>query len=457
MAVKMSVSKIALAGVFASLGLAAPAFAAEEPYPMVPAPSSAATTAAVDGPAQAQSPAITWDFNYIGEYAANPSGGIRHDDAYSGQVYLGATVDLERQFGIKGGSLLVAMTNRHGDSLSDTAIGNGTSVQEIHGLQNTYLAQLVYTQKFADGRAKLEVGRMPSAAYTLSDGIYCNFQSNAICGNPVVVYKNANLSGFPVSVWGAKLGVNLTDKVNLQVGVHEVNPYQNNLKRHGFDWSTSNATGVIVPIELGYKTSFANDSMPRNYQIGIWFDRSPYTDPVFDAAGGPAVVSGNPYRREYGRSSAWVRFEQMVWRPDPTSEGGLKVFGIFLQGVSGRNTQDNYYTLGLLQTGTFRGRDKDTIGFAFTDQVFSDAAVDNIRAARALVGASTDIPRHEQMWELNYGFQVSDGIRVMPNLQYIVNPDQQSDPFRTKDIPDAFVIGVKFSIDFIKASSMFGG
>jgi porin len=51
------------------------------------------------------------------------------------------------------------------------------------------------------------------------------------------------------------------------------------------------------------------------------------------------------------------------------------------------------------------------------------------------------------MMELNYGAQIIPAIRAMPNIQYIINPDQSGEPFRTKNIPNAFVIGLKFTVD----------
>jgi porin len=54
------------------------------------------------------------------------------------------------------------------------------------------------------------------------------------------------------------------------------------------------------------------------------------------------------------------------------------------------------------------------------------------------------------MMELNYGAQLTPVVRVMPNLQYIINPDQSAEPYRTKNIPDAFVVGVKFTVDIAK-------
>jgi porin len=54
------------------------------------------------------------------------------------------------------------------------------------------------------------------------------------------------------------------------------------------------------------------------------------------------------------------------------------------------------------------------------------------------------------MMELNYGAQLTPTVRVMPNLQYIVNPDQSAEPYRPTNIPNAFVVGVKFTIDLGK-------
>lgn len=90
---------------------------------------------------------VTLALNYTGEAAANATGGFARKSAYTGQIYVGADFDFEKIAGIDGGSLHVAITNRHGQSLSQIAIGNNTSVQEVWGTQNTHLAILTWEQK----------------------------------------------------------------------------------------------------------------------------------------------------------------------------------------------------------------------------------------------------------------------------------------------------------------------
>ena len=48
-------------------------------------------------------------------------------------------------------------------------------------------------------------------------------------------------------------------------------------------------------------------------------------------------------------------------------------------------------------------------------------------------------------------------VRLTPNLQYIVNPDQNNEPFRVRPIPNAFVIGAKLSVDLFTLAGLARG
>ena len=79
--------------------------------------------------------------------------------------------------------------------------------------------------------------------------------------------------------------------------------------------------------------------------------------------------------------------------------------------------------------------------------MYSDIGLANIRAERQAMGLSTDVATNETFFELNYAMQVSPAVRLTPNLQYILDPDQLRYPTRPKPIPDALVIGAKLSVD----------
>ncbi|WCS25537.1 carbohydrate porin [Methylobacterium sp. NMS14P] len=396
--------------------------------------------------------------NYTGQGAINPVGGIRQGSAWAGQVFFGIDGDLQRLAGIDDASFHVAVTNRHGRSLSNDVIGNNTSVQEIFGGgQTTRLTLLSYQQKLFDNRLDIEVGRLVANIAFLNSPIYCNFESNSACGNPTFVFKTSNFTFWPVSSWGAHAKAWVTDTVFFHVGAYEVNPLHQQPGDNGLDFFLKGATGAIVPFELGYSTAPANDALPRNYGIGGWYDASDYADPAQDVTGRPAVLTGLPAMTRFGRSGVYARFDQMVWRPDPTAIQGLTLFGVAMAGTSGRLVEDYFLELGALQTGTFTDRPFDTVGFVINTQAFSRLAVSNIAMAQSAMGLVRKTPTQQVMMELNYGIQINPAIRLTPNLQYIVDPDRTRFPFYRRNIPDALVFGVKLSVDLFTLAGLARG
>lgn len=387
---------------------------------------------------------ITLALNYTGEAAANLSGGLTKDAAYAGQVYVGADFDMDTIAGISGATIHAAVTNRHGESLSALALGNNTSVQEIWGTQNTHLAILTWEQSLMDGALTVEAGKSQANIHFLNSQYYCHFQNNSVCGNPTFVFKNSNFTYFPASSWMAHAKAQFTDEISLHAGVYEVNPRRKRADDDGFTFSFKGGTGVVIPWELEYAPA---GGLPGRYILGGWIDRGDYADPLRDANGDIAILSGEAAATRKGRSGLYVRAEQQITGTAGPNPRGLAIFGVAMTNLSGRVEESRFLDFGIVQTGTFAGRDKDTLGFVISDQRFSDLAMERMRAARISAGGNGDIARHQTMMELAYGAQLTPAIRISPNVQYIVNPDQTGAPFRTSDIPDALIVGFKFTID----------
>jgi hypothetical protein len=184
-----------------------------------------------------------------------------------------------------------------------------------------------------------------------------------------------------------------------------------------------------------------------------------FPEPILDPHGVPsfAIIHRPTMRvhvqfgaRQFIRPSPGLLAHEGVWIsyvPDSTSQRGLTAFGVAMSNLSGDVIESSYEELGLVQTGTFAGRDLDTLGFAVNDQHFADTALDAIRAARVSAGGTPGIATHETMMELNYGVHVSSSVTIAPNLQYIVHPDQFAEPFFTGTIRNAFVIGLHVSVN----------
>ncbi|MET3471408.1 porin [Novosphingobium sp. 1529] len=432
----------------ALLASAAPALADDAAPPPPPTLPATGQTPAARQPLQPLADkGVTLQWSYTGEAAGNVTGGLARKSAYTGQVYVGADLDMDRIAGISGATIHVAVTNRHGKSLSGIALGNNTSVQEVWGTQNTHLAILTWEQKLLNDRLVIEAGRSQANIHFLNSPLYCLFQTNSTCGNPTFVFKNSNFTYFPASSWMAQAKLWVAPRWFAHAGVYEVNPDRKRWNDDGFNFSSANRTGVIVPWELGYADDKGETRLPGHYILGGWFDRADYADPLRDDAGGIAILTGRPARTLHGRSGIYARFDQQLTRPDPQSRRGLSIFGVAMTNLSGQVEESRYLDFGIVQTGTFKGRDTDTLGFVINDQRFSDLAMARMRAARLAAGGEDNVHRHEVMMELAYGADVVPGLRISPNVQYVLHPDNTGAPFNPTNTRDALVFGFKFTLD----------
>jgi len=377
---------------------------------------------------------------YTGEAAATLDGGKRSGSAYAGQLMFGADVDLDSAFGWRGATLKAYGINRHGTNLAASSTGNSTSVQEIYGGQGTRLANLTLEQTLFDDRLVLEAGRSVANIHHLGSELCQYFQGNSACGNPTYVFRTSNFTWWPVSSWMADATAWVTPDVYLRVGAYQVDPSQAEDGQHGLKWSTAQATGWIVPYTLGWRSP-ASARLKARYEIGGWQDNATYRDPLRDASGVPALLSGQDPAIRHGRAGAFARMEQQVTTNG--EGGGLTVFGAVLKGTAGQLIEDHFLQAGLVQKGTFAHRPHDSLAFVVTQQHYSDIALENLRLARAAAGGSGRPHDHQVMMELSYGIQVTPQLRIAPNLHYIVHPDAFNEPSRTRDLPNALIAGLR--------------
>ncbi|WP_232364498.1 carbohydrate porin [Salinimonas lutimaris] len=391
---------------------------------------------------------VDWQASYTGQSAAIIDGGKEHGSAYAGQLVLGAALDLEQAFNWTDTKLHVAFTDRHGTNLAQRFIGSSTSVQETYGGgQNARLTRLSIEKTYLDGDLLIEAGRLPASISFLVTDVCQYFQNNATCGNPTFIFRTSNISWWPVSSWGARTQYWFSDATYFHTGVFEENtPYQDE-SDHGFDWSINESTGVVVPVAFGYKTTFDNDDYPSWYEIGGYYDSTEYAEPLRDESGQPALLSGNDYAMDRGRSGIFARFEQVVSRESRDNQRGLQVFGDVLTGLSGELTESYFLKFGLLYRGTFASRDQDVLGFVISRQQYSDDALENVRIARALNGGTGTPQSSMTMMEFSYGYQLNEHVQIVPNLHYIINPDQFAEPGRTEAVDDTVVAGLRVNVD----------
>ena len=146
---------------------------------------------------------VTLRAHYLSETAGNPTGGLKQATQYAQQIDFGADLDMGKLASIPGGQIHVTFSDRAGNSLSDLDLGALAEVQEIFGGgQNFRLAILAYEQSLFDDKLDLKGGWINVGDDFATSPLYCYFQNNAFCGNPVSVTLDAGILHLP----GLELG-----------------------------------------------------------------------------------------------------------------------------------------------------------------------------------------------------------------------------------------------------------
>ncbi len=378
--------------------------------------------------------------NYFGEFAGNLSGGEHQGSDYADQVAAGADIDLQKLVGWQGGALHIEFTNRDGRSQGADVINNSVATQQIYGGGQTYnLTTLTLEQKLLNGMIDITAGRTELDQLTLNDPIYCHFQSNAICGQPDIMGKIINASFWPVAVWGGRVVVSPVQDWYVKAGIADNDPVDSASPHHGFDWGTGHSKGVEIPLELDYQTSFADDAYPRRYDVGVVFDRTPYTYDQFT----PVSKTG------YGRTMLYVQAKQMVYRPDMNSQRGLTVFGAAVFGPDSNQVADYNISAGAVYQGPMASRPADSAGFLISDTHYRGSFINELYNYRVTTLGGSQRPASSlMMMEADYDAYLTPWLDVMPNVQYIVHPDGLgSRAYPKSNLPDAFVVGLQFNVN----------
>jgi len=377
---------------------------------------------------------LTLRAHYLSETAGNPTGGLKQATQYTQQIDFGADLDMAKLASISGGQIHVTFSDRAGNSLSDLDLGAFAEVQEIFGGgQNFRLAILTYEQSLFNDTLDLKGGWLNVGDDFATSPLYCYFQNNAFCGNPLSVTLDAGFSTFPVSSWGGIVKLQPRSDVYLQAGAYEVNPSLNN-SSNGFKMNTAGATGVIVPLEAGWAPEKGIGGLPAHLTIGGYYDNSSTPD-LGAALDGPETLMS-------GRWGLYVLADQMIYRDSPGGDRGLTVFAGFTYADPSTALLQYFWEVGLVKLGTFAGRDADSIGFALSQGLVSNSLIGAQNQANAGDPGSVDVQSSEMDIELNYRAQIAPWFSLMPNIQYVVRPGGVT------TTPNALVIGLQAGLTF---------
>ena len=368
---------------------------------------------------------IDFQLGFANQFVSNVAG-VRKGVADNGQALIGTNLDMDKLAGIRGGKARVLVIVRYGHDLNiDKQLGLIQNLQSNNGRGNIpRLTEAWYEQSLAGGKLSLRVGREPTG---LEFGTStCDSQNRAFCGSPPGNLPDSYTYwlSYPSSTWMARARLNLgaNNKLGyLQTGVYQTNPDQNADRDHGFKLGLKHGTGVLIPLEFGL-TPDLWAGHPGIYKIGGWVETSQVRDIFEDDEGNPIVLSGKLGKTMRGRHGIYFEARQQL---TPSSKGvgkaGLSVFLNMFKFDDRTSKVDNYIGGGLIQTGTFASRPDDQLAIEFSRTHVNSRLADADRLL-AQTDPLQEVRGSEYATELDYRIAVTRGLRIIPNVQYVVDP-----------------------------------
>jgi porin len=390
---------------------------------------------------------------YVDAFAANPTGGLKQGADNSGVVIFGADLDADKIAGIPGGIVHVSFAQLYGHELSTDNIGSRTKVQTYYYPYKQFeLSELTYEQSLWGDRLNLLAGRANATGEFARDTFGCRFENVADCPLELTQLVGG-FPGFPYVNWGGRARVRLNPDLYFKAGAYEINPDRN--RNSGFDWDTTASTGFVLPVEVGYTSSFADDPTPRDLKLGMWYNSAAFNDPLLNTKHQSRITNpGAPLVHGGGREGAYALADQMVWRQDASTQRGIYLFAAAAAPFDNSETFVAQGVLGAIWNGALPSRPNDQIGVLADVLELSRKEHDYLNGLLLKAHSTSFIPTDGYVFELNYGYRVVPGVTIQPTLQYLVNPDDVSRTTAKFAPKDALVVGIKFSVNANQALSL---
>jgi porin len=290
--------------------------------------------------------------DYVSETFANLSGGLARGSTYAQQLRLGADLDMARLAGWSGTTLHFTLNDRRGAGLSSDYIGNRLPVQEVYGGPYTRLSEASVEQSLDDGRLNLRLGFFAMGNDLGGMAIGCQLVNAAFCAHPLSLSGNSGWYNYPNARWGAAIRYQLRPALLLRTGVYQDNPRLGD-KENAFKPFAAGTAGVLLPLELEYAPGSAPQStaLPGHYKLGVFYDTA-----RAKRQGEVGTMRGTVD----GRYGMYLLADQMILRQGRSGRG-LSIFGQFTANPRESAQITRWYAAGLVKTGTFAGRDADTL------------------------------------------------------------------------------------------------
>lgn len=364
---------------------------------------------------------VTFDFSNTFDFYDNVSGGEKEAGQHFDRQRFTVDADLEKLWGIKGLSFYATGVSQHGPNHGHDTMKLYTNPSGIEGAETTRLGEIFFTQKLADGRISIKVGKLDGVGEFGLQELGSTFMNDELGYVPNITF-GSGLAYDPAGKPGVVVAYNDPSGFYAKAGLYAGN--DNNAlahDEHGLSFAVRGPS--IVAAEVGYKTPAAPGKLPGAYKLGLHYNTG-------DTAqfSGTGVASNN--RLVYVNASQTV-----AWLDEKTGRrvdlGATVSFA-----PEDRNQNATELTAVVRVVGPFASRPLDELGLGLISSDFSD----DFAALSTSAGGYRY--QRETTLELTYKAKVNAWFTVQPDLQVV------RDPLGDSRRSDVLILGFRTIVAF---------
>ncbi len=385
------------------------------------------------------------------EVLANPTGGIKQNAAFEGNLLVILGVDTSKLVGWPGGKFNVSGYDIYGRGLSANNLDNWSKVSYVEAPVGARLFELWYEQSVANDKMSVRFGQL-AADQEFIISSYATLFVNSAFGWPTLPATVLPSGGpaYPLATPGVRIKAQINDQLTVLAALFNGDPADN-----GTGTSFRLDKGAFAIAEAQYSVNGDDKTavgLPGTYKVGAWYNSNNFRDLHYGTDGlSLANAASNGVAISHrGDWSAYFVADQMIYKVPGTKDQGLGVFFRMMGAPDDRNVISYYIDAGANYKGLIPGRPDDVAGLGVIFSKASDQQSQLDQDIAFNTGAPYPVQTAEIMIEATYQIRLAPWWYLQPDFQYlwraqggIPNP---ANPART--IPDAAIFGLRTNIVF---------
>jgi porin len=360
-------------------------------------------------------------FNYYADFFGNVSGGNHRNSDYTHIMTFGVDIDLQKTIGLKGGSFTISGAYNTGHDLS-RSIGNFFTISQSAVTNGAMFYELYYAQTINlpnDDSITISAGRMSMADKFASLAIFGNLSSGAIDSTPESIFYASPYTSLTIATWGIAVDYQTSNNLTFSIGLYQTPQNENSSSWNGTDFSISSDDGYMMLFQVAWSPTFCGN-LQGSYQVGGYF---------FDGYNMPYLNTSITTMRDDGYGF-YLQGQQTVWVDNCNPSKNISIWaGTQYSPVESISPIHWQLYAGAQLQGFVPCRPNDSIFLSWTTGFFSG-------------DYNNGNSSNETIFEVNYLYQINNNFSIQPAMQYVLNPNGQS------NIDDAFVLGMQMTITF---------